>query len=73
MVNSFMEARIVRDLTYKTVTATTGGMYHNESSAAFDGKNQIRPFDFNAAYDHMVAMRNKINYWEDARRKAFGL
>lgn len=73
MVNSFMEARLVRDLTYRTVTATTGGMYQNESSAAFDGRSNIQDFDFDKAYNHMVAMRNKINFWEDQRRKAFQL
>lgn len=73
MANSFMEARLVRDLTYRTVTATTGGMYQNEASAAFDGRSQIQDFDFDKAYQHMAAMRNKINFWEDQRRKAFQL
>ena len=37
-VNSFMEARLIRDLMYQNTTSTTGGMYFNESSAAFEGK-----------------------------------
>ncbi len=69
LINSHMEARMCRDLTYNTVTATTGGVYQNEASAAFDAKASVRPFDFDMAYTHMVNMRNKINYWEDQRRK----
>ena len=69
MINTQMEARMCRDLTYQTVTATTGGVYQNEASAAFDSKSTVKPFDFDMAYNHMVNMRNKINYWEDQRIK----
>lgn len=66
-INSFMEARLMRDLMYKTSTAITGGMYFNESSAAFDGKSSRQPFDFNMAYDHMLSLCNRRNYWEQKR------
>lgn len=71
-INSFMEARLVRDLMYKTSTATTGGMYFNESSAAFDGKNVRQPFDFNMAYDHMLNLCNRRNSWEQKRVEVLG-
>lgn len=66
-LNSHMEARLIRDLMYRTTTSTTGGMYFNESSAAFDGNLSRSPFDFNMAYDHMAALCNKRNFWEQRR------
>jgi glycosyltransferase involved in cell wall biosynthesis len=72
-INSYMEARLIRDLTYKTTTAVTGGMYFNESSAAFDGKLARTPFDFDIAYDQMVNLSNKRNLWEQKRAEKLKL
>jgi glycosyltransferase involved in cell wall biosynthesis len=72
-LNSFMEARLTRDLMYKNTTSTTGGMYFNESSAAFDGRQSRTPFDFNMAYDHMLNLCNRKNFWEQKRVEAFRL
>ena len=58
-LNSFIEARMTRDLLYKSATGSTGGMYFNESSAAFDGMNQRHPFDFDIAYQNMADVRKK--------------
>ena len=66
-LNSFFEARLIRDLTYRTSTSTTGGMYCNESSAAFDGKQGRVAFDFDIAYNHMINLCNRRNYWEQKR------
>ena len=66
-LNSFFESRLTRDLTYKQTTGSTGGMYFNESSQAFDGMNHRHNFDFHAAYNQMVMQRNKINQWEQRR------
>jgi len=72
--NSFLESRIVRDLLYRSVTASVGGIYENEMSSMFvNGQAQRMGFNVEQAYNHMVALRNKINYWEDQRRKVFGL
>jgi len=66
-VNTFFESRLTRDLTYKSSTGSTGGMYFNESSAAFDGANQRSSFDFNMAYQQMVAQCDRRNNWEQKR------
>lgn len=66
-LNTFFETRLTRDLTYRSATSSTGGMYFNESSAAFDGMNQRSFFDYNAAYDQMQAMCTKRNNWEQRR------
>ena len=66
-LNTFFESRLTRDLMYKSATQSTGGMYFNESSAAFDGMNIRTSFDINTAYDQMVAMCNRTNGWEQRR------
>ena len=66
-LNTFFEARLTRDLTYRSATSSTGGMYFNESSAAFDGLNTRQPFDFNNAYENLSIQRNRINQWEQKR------
>lgn len=66
-LNSFFESRLIRDLTYKQTTSSTGGMYFNESSAAFDGMNHRQPFDFNSAYENILQQRHRINQWENNR------
>lgn len=69
-LNTYLEARLTRDLMYKSHTSLTGGMYFNESSAAFDGKQNRNYFDFNLAYDHMLNLCNRRNYWEHKRIEA---
>jgi glycosyltransferase involved in cell wall biosynthesis len=66
-LNSYFESRLVRDLTYKNYTSTTGGMYFNESSSMFDGKQHRNPFDFNIAYDQMAYLCQRRNFWENKR------
>ena len=58
---------MTRDLLYKSATGSTGGMYFNESSAAFDGMNQRHPFDFDIAYQNMAGMCERRNSWEQKR------
>jgi glycosyltransferase involved in cell wall biosynthesis len=66
-LNSFFERRLVRDLTYKSSTSSTGGMYFNESSAAFDGLNQRQAFDFDIAYKQLSSLCERRNSWEKRR------
>lgn len=72
-INSYLESRLARDLMYQSSTSVTGGMYFNESSAAFDGKNTIHPFDFNMAYDHMAQLCHRRNSWEQKRVEVLGI
>ena len=74
MLHSFLTQRLTRDLTFQNVAAQVGGMYENEMSAmTWGGQNKREPFTFKNAYDHCRGMRNKINFWEDKRRKVFNL
>lgn len=66
-LNSYFESRLIRDLTYRNSTATTGGMYFNENSSMFDARNQRTPFDFNTAYDQMMYLNQRRNFWENKR------
>jgi|TARA_R110000751_G_scaffold218687_1_gene321574 glycosyltransferase involved in cell wall biosynthesis len=66
-LNTHFEARLARDLVYGSATATTGGMYFNEESAAFEGKNTRQPFDFDMAYDHFCQLNQRKVAWEQRR------
>tara|TARA_R100000005_G_C5003445_1_gene211811 strand:+ start:3043 stop:4701 length:1659 start_codon:yes stop_codon:yes gene_type:complete len=66
-LNSVFEARMIRDLSYGSATGTTGGMYFNESSAAFDGANTRQPFMLDHAYEHMKSLCLRRNHWESIR------
>lgn len=66
-LNSYFEARLTRDLMYKSATASTGGMYFNESAAVFTGNSAKQEFNFDIAYNQMVGMCNKRNAWEQKR------
>tara|TARA_B100001564_G_scaffold359171_1_gene379946 strand:+ start:2759 stop:4333 length:1575 start_codon:yes stop_codon:yes gene_type:complete len=66
-LNTHMEARLTRDLLYRTTTSSVAGMYFNESSAAYDGANIRNNFDFNSAYNHFVQLCNRHNHWENIR------
>jgi glycosyltransferase involved in cell wall biosynthesis len=68
-INSYFESRLIRDLMYGQRTSTVGGMYHNESSAAFDGKANRQPFNLQLAYEEMLKICQKRNYWENKRVK----
>jgi len=66
-INSWLEARMTRDMLYRSATSSTGGMYFNESSAAFDGINHRVDFNFDVAYDQMKNQCERRNSWEQRR------
>jgi len=66
-LNSYFESRLTRDLIYQNATSSTGGMYFNESSAAFSGQANRSPFNFDIAYDQMAGICNRRNQWEQKR------
>jgi hypothetical protein len=66
-LNTFFEARLTRDLMYRSTTSNVGGMYFNEFSAAFDGMNSRSEFNFDIAYNQMFNLCNRRNQWEQAR------
>lgn len=66
-LNTFFEARLTRDLMYRSATGSTGGMYFNESSAVFDGVNHRQEFNFDIAYNQMHNMCMRRNSWEEKR------
>tara|TARA_B110000211_G_C14093093_1_gene560571 strand:- start:8451 stop:10100 length:1650 start_codon:yes stop_codon:yes gene_type:complete len=72
-IGKYLESRLTRDLMYECMSASTAGMYFNEFSAAFDGKNQRHPFNFDIAYNEMVNMRVRKNQWEQKRAEVFGI
>lgn len=71
--NSYMEARLIKDLNYNITTQHMGGMYFNEMSMLFTGQNHQKQFSRQEAYETLARMRSKINYWEMMRGKKLGL
>lgn len=68
-LGTYIEARLIRDLNYGFVTQVAGGMYFNELSA-MSNKPNYREFNRQQAYDHMVSLCNRRNYWENERMKS---
>lgn len=66
-LNSFLEDRMSRDLMYGSATGSTGGIYLNESSVAFDGNPSRHEFNFDIAYRNMLELCRKHNFWEHKR------
>ena len=65
-LNSYMEARLTRDLNYGVFIEGTGSIYFNEDCYAYN-KPAFQKFDIQEAYDQLARMRAKNNYWEQRR------
>lgn len=65
-LNSYMETRLIHDLNYGVTNPGISGMYFNESSSLF-AKPNWQPFGRQNAFEHFIALRNRINYWENRR------
>lgn len=72
-VHSYLFSRIMRDLLYGTRTLVMGGMYQNESCAAYENNASRAPFNLEIAYQEMVKMRQHINSWEQIRAKVLNI
>ena len=65
-LNSYMEARLTRDLNYGVFIEGTGSLYFNEDCYAYN-KPAFQSFDIQEAYNQLAAMCGKNNYWEQRR------
>lgn len=65
-LNSFLEARLTRDLIFKMSTQSIGGNYINEMSN-LDGQANFSEFNFGNAYDVMRSLCERRNYFEGVR------
>ena len=67
-LNSYMAARLIRDLNYGVSTDGTGGVYYNDGSLlSTSPKNKL--FLEKDAYKEMLILANRKNYWEQVRSK----
>jgi glycosyltransferase involved in cell wall biosynthesis len=64
--NSFMEARLVRDLNYGVTAPGLSGMYYNDQSA-FNAKPNWQPFSRDDAFRHFRELALRKNHWEQKR------
>jgi len=67
-LNTYFEARMIRDLNYGCITATIGNDYYTENSMVSIDSNKVE-FNREIAYGHMAYLREKINKWEYLRGK----
>lgn len=66
LLNTYIEHRMVRDLNYQARIAGYGGPYYSEDST-LSQQNKYQPYGTEECLNELLAMREKINYWE-ARR-----
>ena len=66
-LNTYMEARMTRDLNYRVYIEGTGGMYTNEDALSNISKPQFQNFDEEIAYHIMASLCERRNYWERLR------
>ena len=67
-LNSYMEARMVRDLNYGMYIEGTGEMYLNEDSYKFI-RPEFKEFDIKIAYTMMADLCQRRNRWETRRKE----
>lgn len=65
-LNSYLEARITRDLSYGNYVEGTGDMYLNEDSYKFVKPN-FMPFGIEQAFNMMYSLCMRRNKWEQTR------
>lgn len=65
-LHSYFESRLVRDLNYGQTSGGNFGLYQNENSLLFsDGS--YNKFDRQDAYNEIINIVNKRNFWESKR------
>lgn len=65
-LGTYMELRLIRDLNNGVTLGGTGGMFFNENSQAYI-KPKFTEFGRKEAYEHMVSMCKRRNFWEKKR------
>ena len=65
-LDTYLEARLIRDLNYGVFIEGTGSLYFNEDSYAY-GRPAFREFNLQEAYNQLSEIRDRKNYWEQRR------
>lgn len=64
-LDSYLEARLTRDLNYGLTLAGGPGQYENDDTMA--NRPQWKPFNRKKAFEYIMNLCNKNNYWEQRR------
>ena len=67
-LNTYFEARMIRDLNYGMYIEGTGEMYFNEDSYKFV-RPEYQPFDKEIAYKVVADLAERRNFWESKRKE----
>ena len=65
-LNTYMELRLLRDITFGATSRGIAGMYFNEQAQMFT-KPRYEPFGKNDAYNLMRNLGERKNHWERIR------
>ena len=65
-LDSYLEARLIRDLNYGVFLEGTSSLYFNEDSFAYN-KPAFQEFNLQEAYNQLAELCHKRNYWEQRR------
>ena len=65
-LDTYLEARVIRDLNYGVFIEGTSSLYFNEDSFAY-GRPAFREFNLQEAYNQLAELRERKNYWEQRR------
>ena len=65
-LDTYLEARLIRDLNYGVFIEGTSSLYFNEDSYAY-GRPAFREFNLQEAYNQLSEIRDRKNYWEQRR------
>lgn len=67
-INSYMEARLIRDLNYGVSTQGISGMYYNDESASpLFRRPNWKEFNREIAVNHFTELAKRKNAWENRR------
>lgn len=68
LLGTHMETRLIRDLNFGSTNYGMGGSYYNEETCALYNV-KMEEFDRQKAYNHILQLLQRKNYWENERVK----
>ena len=66
LLGSFMQTELIKNINYGVKKRSVGGMYFNEQSSMFF-EPKFDEYSRRHAYEEMLNLRNRLNFWEDKR------
>ena len=68
LMNTYMAARMVRDLEYECTQENFGDIFQSEQSVV-TAQVKVKPYNKQDALNHILGIRQSFNHWENERQK----